>query len=123
MTPSPPPDRRAIGILGAYIEGWRRVLKAPAVWAGLLVVSAIQVMTPTVGGWTQPAGAAFSYGTSLSLAFVSRAHLLGDLLACLQYAIVRFIDPSTSLVDLVQRGMLNRTQVAVLVGQSGLWWF
>lgn len=38
MTPSPTPERRTIGVLGAYIEGWRRVLKAPAVWAAILIV-------------------------------------------------------------------------------------
>jgi hypothetical protein len=39
MTPSPPPDRRTIGIIGASLEGWRRVLRAPAVVLGLFAVT------------------------------------------------------------------------------------
>lgn len=38
MTPSPSPDRRTIGVLGAYLEGWRRVLKAPALWTSVVFV-------------------------------------------------------------------------------------
>ncbi|HUL74382.1 MAG TPA: hypothetical protein VLT86_14845 [Vicinamibacterales bacterium] len=28
----------SIGVIGAFVEGWRRVLRAPALWAGILVV-------------------------------------------------------------------------------------
>lgn len=48
MTPPPAPDRRAIGVIGAYVEGWRRVLRAPAVWAAILIVAlpAIVAISP-----------------------------------------------------------------------------
>lgn len=41
MTPPPPPDRRAIGVIGAYLEGWRRVLRAPVMWVSLLVLTVV----------------------------------------------------------------------------------
>ena len=38
MTSSPAPDRRAIGVIGAYVEGWRRVLRAPALWTSVVFI-------------------------------------------------------------------------------------
>lgn len=58
MTPSPPPDRRAIGVIGAYVEGWRRVLRAPAVWAAILVVALPAVVAVSHPGDLVPPGAA-----------------------------------------------------------------
>ena len=58
MKPSPPPDRRAIGILGAYIEGWRRVLRAPAVWAAILVVALPAIVAVWRPGDLVPGGTA-----------------------------------------------------------------
>jgi hypothetical protein len=43
MTSSPPPDRRTIGVLGAYVEGWRRVLRAPALWTSAVFVIVIAI--------------------------------------------------------------------------------
>ena len=68
MTPSPPADRRAIGVLGAYVEGWRRVLTAPAIWIGLFTMMVVFVLgIRDVSGFATLRGRVVTPGVNLQL--------------------------------------------------------
>jgi len=68
MTPSPPPDRRAIGVIGAYVEGWRRVLRAPAIWIGLFTMTLVLVLAiSNVAGFATLRGRVMTPGIDLRL--------------------------------------------------------
>lgn len=90
MTMASPPDRRAIGVIGAFVEGWRRVRGALEMWVSLLaltivvvvplgtVVNALVVVAPaneaavyaaitrSIAGWTmEVTGATVAAGANL----------------------------------------------------------
>ncbi len=44
MTMASSPDRRAIGVIAAFIEGWRRVRRALEMWVGLLALTIVFVV-------------------------------------------------------------------------------
>jgi hypothetical protein len=68
MTPSPPPDRRAIGVLGAFVEGWRRTLRAPAMWIGLFTMTFLLVWAISdVAGFSTLRGRVMTPGVDLQL--------------------------------------------------------
>jgi hypothetical protein len=101
MTPSPAPDRIAIGPIGAYIEGWRRVLRAPAVWAGLLAVGVIGALAPGMLVRARLEAYWLPFGESAFLEEIGRT------IAHLRYAIPIFIDPFTGLVDVLRSASLS----------------
>ena len=107
MTPSPPPDRRAIGVIGAYVEGWRRVLRAPAVWLGMLVVGIVSMFAPVavVGVGVE----AYRIAPIDVAGEASRAakHLI--------YALPGLIDPSTDIVGAFEHEQFQAEDI------TGIW--
>ncbi|HKW02547.1 MAG TPA: hypothetical protein VJN96_22165 [Vicinamibacterales bacterium] len=68
MTPSPSADRRAIGVLGAFVEGWRRALRAPAIWIGLFTMTLLLVWAISdVAGFGTLRGRLMTPGIDLQL--------------------------------------------------------
>jgi hypothetical protein len=68
MAPSPPADRRAIGVIGAYVEGWRRTLRAPAIWIGLFTMMLVLVLAiSNVAGFGTFRGRVMTPGIDLRL--------------------------------------------------------
>ncbi len=112
MTPSPSPDRRAIGPLGAYIEGLRRVWRAPAVWVGLLAVSVIGAAAPGMLVRARVEAYWLPFGESAFIEEIKRT------LAHLRYAIPIFIDPFTTLVDVLRSASLGASVAAGFVSHA-----
>lgn len=117
MTSSPSPDRRAIGVLGAYAEGWRRVLNAPAIWIGLFLVGILSAATPTLAirarltSFSMPGNA----GPVTTGALQTAVHL--------DYAIPHLIDPWTLVVDVLQTSRLSAAISAGFFSQAAVWLF
>jgi hypothetical protein len=108
------PDHRDNTVIGAYLEGWRRVLRAPAVWAGLLIAGLVSALAPAVvvrarlDTYMIPSGSIDVSGEALRL-----ARTLSDALPLL-------VDPSTVAVNALQSTPLDSTMAASLAWRLGL---
>jgi hypothetical protein len=106
MTPSPPPDRHAIGAIGAFVEGWRRVWRAPAVWMG--------VCAATLAGLLAASGVDLDVGPRTTLLGVA-ASFFGLL--------PQFVDPVTVAAASVHRGGLTVPAEAAIGVYVAAWTF
>jgi hypothetical protein len=115
MTPPPPPDRRAIGVIGAYVEGWRRVLRAPAVWVGLLVVGIVSMFAPVV-----------VVGVGVEAYRIAPIDVAGEASRAakhLIYALPGLIDPSTDIVGAFEHAPITSATAASLTSHIVFWLF
>jgi hypothetical protein len=122
MTPSPPPDRRAIGVIGAYVEGWRRVLRAEVMCAAALVATTIT--TVALGALAGSPNALLHHpGTSPNTWRLLRFTLAGRFI---QRALP-FGDPLTVAADTIDFAIdglsMTLLAAAAVVRYVGLWTF
>jgi len=118
MTPSPPPDRRAIGVIGAYVEGWRRVLRAPVMCVSFLVLTTVTGLA--LGAMGRDAVQLRQHaGTSYETWRLLRSTLAGRFFDQVLY----FGDPLTVAADTIDGPAMNLTAAGALTRHVGLWLF
>jgi hypothetical protein len=116
MTPSPSPDRRAIGVLGAFVEGWRRVLRAEVMCAAVLVATTVtMVALGAAGGDALVRHPATSIDTWRLLRQTLAGHFIQQSLP--------FGDPLTIAADTIDGPPMTLRAAAALLRHVGLWMF
>lgn len=118
MTPSPPPDRRAIGVIGAYVEGWRRVLRAPVMCASVIVATTITLVALSAVG-RDAIESRHHEGTSFAN-WNRLQHSLGGRFIRL---VMLIGDPLTIAADTVDGPAMNLAAAGALTRHVGLWLF
>ena len=118
MTPSPPPDPRAIGLIGAYVEGWRRVLHAPVMCAGVIVVTTITIVAlGALGG--DAVELRHHDQTGAQAWWLLRQTLAGRFIQ----GAVRYGDPLTIAADSADAPAMTLLAAGAVTRYVGLWVF
>jgi hypothetical protein len=118
MIPPPPPDRRAIGVIGAYVEGWRRVLRAPVMCAGVIVVTTITLVALGAVG-RDAIQSRHHEGTSVANWNRLQDSIGGRFIRL----VIQTSDPLTIAADTADGPAMNLAAAGALTRHVGLWLF
>ena len=125
-----PSIRRRTPVVAAFVEGWRRVLRAPAVTLGMLIATFLMALPPAfvlrgmldehLGPSLQADQAASGWNAGWAAEFAQRAQGVGRTFT---YEILGFGGTMATLSRFVDNESLNPALAAVVAAYIGLWVF